>query len=632
MNVIEVIPLGRGTVLETLSYFSATTYPPGTIVTIPVRGQHMRAVIIKSQPVSSTKTALKAATFSLRKLPEQTNITSIPPYFMELIEKLQSIYPITAGAFLYHLIPNEIRDGTCSYITATPSLSDEDSTPAVLEAPQAERYMTYLNIIRGAFAHRGSSIIVTPTTAAVDRLYQSLRTGIEERVVCFTPQQTKKQRLDAYQKLYDLSHTVLIITTPTHAYIDRPDITHIIVDESGNGQYATMHRPHFDHRVALIQLAALTKRALILGDTVTRTEDECKRRDDIYLTYNETPKRLTLSASLTIINQSNAATGDQPFRLFSPELKNRMNIVLEARKNIFLYAARRGLAPVIYCIDCGHIFRCPDSGAPYSLLRSYNKQGIEERWFISTTSGRRVRASDTCPDCGSWRLRERGIGIQHIEDECRRLFPHVPITVFDNTTATTHKKSVSLMRNVEQSKGHILLGTAIALPYLPQHIYLSAIVSLDAARSIPTWRADETLFRLLMTLREHTEKEVIVQTRQPTDDLLTHATRGAVERFHDDEITLRQMTQYPPYSQFVFLTWQGPKEAVVHVETTIKALLDKHQIKHVEFYSNPKSTVHKILRHCLIRIPSLSSHPKLMHDLRALPPYVITTINPDRIV
>lgn len=632
MNVIEVIPLGRGTILETLSYFSATTYPPGTIVTIPVRGKQMRAVILHSKPVSTTKTALKAATFSLRKLPDQTDLTHIPTHLMQLITELQTVYPVTAGAFLHTLIPNDIRTGQAKYPDPGPSLSEEDSTPTILENPIKERYITYQSIVRSAFAHRGSTIIITPSAATVERLHQALSIGIGDRVVCFTNHQTKKQRADAYAAFNNFTHTVLIIATPSHAYLDRPDITHIIIDESGSGQYVTMHRPFFDHRLAIQLLAKITKRVLILGDTVTRTEDELKRRHDNYLTYGETPKRLTLPASLTVINQPNTTTGDKPFRLFSPELKKRLATTLEARKNIFLYAARRGLAPVIYCIDCGHIFRCPDSGTPYSLLRIFNKRGQEERWFISSTSGRRIRAADVCPDCGSWRLRERGIGIQHIEDECRRLFPHAPLTIFDHTTATSHQKKMKLMRAVEQSKGHILLGTNVSLPYLPDHLYLSAVVSLDAARSIPTWRADETLFRLLITLREHTEKEVIVQTRQETDDLLSHASRGATERFHDDEIALRKITNYPPFSQFIFLTWQGPKEAVEYVEKNIKQLLSSHQVAGAEFYNNPKSTPHKIMRHCLIRVPTLTGQPEFMNALRTLPPYVVVTINPDRIV
>ncbi len=631
MFVIEVIPLGRSTTIESLSYFSSTTYPFGTFVSIPVRGKTIMGLVTSSAPVSTTKTALKAATFSLRKLPEQSHTSSVPPHLLSTITKIQNSYPFSAGALMHALLPPDVRSGDIPFPATNQSTSNEDSIPFVIAALTSERYSAYLSIIRTAFAHRGSVTLVVPTTPGVQKLYDALSAGLEDRVICFAPHQTKKVRAAAYAAFSDLSHTTLTITTPAFAYLDRPDCTHIIIEEAGSGHYTTTHRPVFDHREILKMLASETKRTIILGDTVTRTEDEHKRRLDIYQTYTEHPKRLSLPATLTIINQTDAPTADNPFVLFSPDLKKRITTTLEGRKNVFLYAARRGLAPVVACLDCGHIFRCPDSGTPYSLLRTYNSEHVEERWFLSSTSGKRVRAADTCTACGSWRLRERGIGIQHIQSECAKLFPNTPIIVFDHTTATTHKRALALTKECCEAKGAILLGTSMVMPYLPDNLHLSVIVSLDAVRSIPTWRADEHLFRLLITLREHTKNEVIVQTRNETDDLLIYAGRGAVDRFHDDEIALRKMLDYPPFAQFIFASWQGTATTVAQAETMFKHLIAPYAVT-PQFYTNPKSTSTKVLRHCLIRVSSLAEHGGLITALRSLPPYIAISINPDRIV
>jgi len=632
MYVIEVVPLGRNTILETLSYFSTTAHESGVCVQVPIRGRNVPAVVTKVSSVSSAKTTLRAATFSLRKLPEQQTTTTIPGHLLTLISEMQKIYPLTTGAFLHALIPNEIRTGEIPFPASSVPLSHEDSTPTVLSVPRVERFITYQSIVRSAFAHRGSVLLVVPHAATAHQLYHALKTGIEDRVVCFTPHQTKRERNNAYAVFTNYSHTTLTITTPSHAYLDRPDMTHIIIEEAGSASYQTTHRPLFDHREILKKLAVVTQRVCILGDTVTRTEDEGQRRKDIYTTYSEHPKRLQLSATLTIIEQTDTPTPEKPFALFSSELIRRITTTLDGRKNVFLYAARRGLAPVVYCLDCGHIFRCPDSGAPYSLLRTHHHDRGEERWFVASTSGKRVRAADVCPHCNSWRLRERGIGIQHIQDEIKTVFPHAPVTVIDSQTASTHKKATDLVRTAIADKGHILLGTTMTLPYLAEHIHISAIISLDAVRSIPTWRADEALFRLLIALREKTEQEVIIQTRTQSDDLLDHAARGAVEHFHDDELALRKMAYYPPYVQFIFLTWQGTPEAIAPVDTTIGTLLTTHNITTYEFYSNPRSLPNRIIRHCLIRVPSLAPHQAFITELRSLPPYISVAINPDRIV
>jgi primosomal protein N' len=631
MFVIEVIPLVRGIQIESLSYFSGTNYPIGSIIAIPVRGKTIQGIVIDGKAVSSTKTALKAATFSLRKLPEQKDVVTIAPTLLSTVDKIYQENPSKRGAILFSLLPPDIRSGLSPYPATGSSISIEDSTPQILSASEADRMISYQTIIRSAFAHRGSVLLVVPTSTAVQKMRQALERGISERVITFSSHQTKKERERSYVAFSDLSQATLTIATPSFAYLDRADSTTIIIEEAASPHYIMRTRPNLDHRTVLKTLARVSGRSIILGDTLTTTEDEHKRRTDVYQTYGEHPVRLELPAKLTIINQTDKPRNDVPFQLFSPELIKRIETTLEGRHNVFLFAARRGLAPVVACVDCGYIFRCPDSGTPYSLMRTINAEHVEERWFVSSTSGKRVRAADVCASCGSWRLRERGIGIQQVEDECRKLFKNTPLTIFDHTTATTHKKATALTNEFEKQKGAILLATQMVMPYLPSNIALSAIVSLDAVRAIPSWRADETVFRLILELREHSSRELMIQTRSETDDLLIYAGRGAVDRFHDDEIDLRQMLKYPPFAKFIFLSWQGAPQIITDTETLIKKMLATHNVAG-NFYTNPHSKQKEQLRHCLLRLDPRLDTKDLIETLRHLPPYVAITINPDRIV
>ena len=72
----------------------------------------------------------------------------------------------------------------------------------------------------------------------------------------------------------------------------------------------------------------------------------------------------------------------------------------------------------------------------------------------------------------------------------------------------------------------------MALPYLSEKRCQSErYCFLDAARSNPTWRADENIFRLLLELREMSNQEVIVQTRTEPDSVLDCAKHGSLEVF-----------------------------------------------------------------------------------------------------
>lgn len=629
MFVIHVIPLMRATTVESLTYFSTTSYRIGSIVQVPIRGKSYPAIVSDVGTVSSVKTTLKLAHFSLRKLPEQMDVVVLPDTLYETAAALATTYPATLGSILYHLLPPEVRSGDRPFPMCGSHRHSEDTTPLVLTARRDERITEYKSHIRSVFAHRGSVLLVAPTSVEVEQLAPALRHGIEERVIVLSGQSTKRELDAATKSLLDTSVAKLIITTPSHAYLERPDLLSIVIEKAGSPLYRTRTRPYLDHRLALQHFARVAGRSLILGDNAPRTEDEVARREERYLTSGEGGKRIAFPATLTVIKHRDKPTPEIPFTLCSSALTIQLRTALEAREKIFVYGARRGLSPVVACQDCGYIFRCPDSGTPYSLLRTY-RDHVEERWFVSSTSGKRIRAADVCPECGSWRLRERGIGIQHVYDDLKERFPEAPIFLFDSTTATTAKNAQKIIDRFYAERGAILVGTAMALPYLTPGVAISAVVSLDAARSIPTWRADEWMFQFLFTLREISRREVFVQTRTDEDTLITYASRGALERFYDDEIRLREELGYPPFMTFILASWQGPTTTIKTVDALITSATTPHT---PQFYNDPYSTPEKTTRHALLRLPPAAARdPQLLERLRALPPYIKIEVDPDRIV
>ena len=630
MFVIEVIPLIRGSHVGSLTYYSSTPFASGTIISVPVRKKEVRALVVGAKPLSAAKAAIRAASFSLRRLPEQERVITLSPVIIELAMKLSKQTPATAGSILYTLLPPEVREGT-EVLDSDLPCHGEYFPPdvSVMNAPFDDRLDTYRRLIREAFAHRGSILLVVPTSAHIERVATGLSIGITDRVVVLSSALSVKKLSKAYASLRDLSVSKLIITTPSHAFIDRHDITNIIIDHSRSQYYRSRVRPYLDVRTALVLLSKITNRKLLLGDILVSSEDEWKRRMDIYQTEGEHQRRIAFGNRLRVIKQKDKPTAEEPFRLFSVELENAIEKTLANKDSVFLYAARRGIAPVVVCGDCGHIFRCPDSGAPYSLFRTM-KDGEEKRWFLSPVSGRRTRASDTCTQCGSWRLRERGIGIQQIHDELKKRFPTTKVILFDHSTATTPKAAALLMAKFYDERGAILLGTSMVLPYMEKPVSVSAVVSLDAARAVPTWRADEELFALLLALRERTIDTLFLQTRTEPDALIEYAKQGQVERFYDEELALRSALGYPPFSIFVHLTLAGPASAIAPIEAQITKSLSQWS---PSFYSAPDSVESKTTRHGLLRILRENWPDQALIDaLIALPPVVKIEIDPARIV
>jgi len=628
MFIISVIPLSRASSIESLSYYSSTEYVPGALIEIPIRKKTGPGIVISSKPVSAAKTAIRAATFSLRKLAEQEINHHLPDSLMQTANKLAESTPAHIGSILFSLLPPDVRSGVREYPNCANYENHESTTPAILCGTSSDRFRSYRSHIRQAFAHRGSVLFVVPTSAAIHSSKESLSQGIEKRVITFSSTHTKKQIEKSYEAFADLSSAKLIITTPNFAFLDRHDITTIIMEGCGSNHYKARTRPYLDARDVLKAYAKVTNRSILLGDVLPRTEEEALRRDDTYETFEEHPKRLNFNGTF-VVSQHEKKEGEKEFALFTPEVIESVQRTLKAKGNVFLYAARKGLAPLVLCYDCGHIFRCPDSGAPYSLLQTGHGEDMK-RWFVSSTSGKKVRASDTCPECGSWRLREQGIGIQQVTMHARKLFKDTPLTIFDHTSVTTHLKAKKLAKQFYDSKGSIMIGTSMALPYLTKPVTTTVVTSYEATRAIPTWRAEETLLSLLLILREKATNQCFVQTRINPDYILKYAERGLIDEFYDEEIIMRKALSYPPYTFFILLTWTGTQAQILEAEKYVNAQLTTTEL---QFYNAPLLTSKGITRHGLIRIEA-SKWPEqtLIEQLRNLPPSIKIEVGPDKII
>jgi primosomal protein N' len=626
MYVIEVIPLRRGMHTASLSYFSKEAYPNGTLLSIPVRKKLAQGVVIESRSVSLAKAALRGAPVLLRKLPPQKETARHPATHLRTADELSRYYATSPGAVLFALLPNEIKNGN-----VPTGAEKETQRPVrehvheVLQAPSDARMLAFAGIVRTSFAEGHSILFVVPTVADGEFLFASLRAGIPRRAYLLHSGLGARTLAAAYRTLKESAVPVLVIATPHHAFLARSDIGTVVIERSRAFSYRGRSRPYIDFRHALLVHARHVGARLITADTLIRTEDELLVREERAAAFEDQhPKRLALPGVLKSIPMKEKKDG-KDFVLFSETLLETIEKTRKARGRSFLFCARRGMAPLVACVDCGTILRCPESGSPLALHRVM-RGGVEERWLICRVSGYRRRADDTCTVCGSWRLRSSGIGVQQAYDELVSRFGSEDIFLFDYQTASTHKKAAAIRDAFYARKKTILLGTALALPYLHEPVDTSAIVSMDALRAIPSWRQQEETLGTLLALREKTLGYVFAQTRSGDTDFLRFAAEAATSAFYTEELASRERFHYPPYSAFIHLTWKKDKDNALGKEiATALASFD------ILIYGAP--TMGDGLAYGLVRVDRTRWPDDALVDiLRSFPPHVRIIINPDRIL
>jgi len=632
MFVVEIMLLGANAGQASYSYFSTVSYEKGTILSVPMRSKLEDGVVLASTEAHTLKTALRAATFSLRKLPIQDNPPQLSKELMETAELESDYLGASLGATLRALLPEDefqLQLYT-KKDTAIEMPVRSSREPSILSDGTHGRTVTLKGIVRESFANKESVLIVAPTRAECERIHRDLKPGIIDRTVLVGSGFGKRRKEDAVEAITESTQPILIISTPAYAHIARADIGTIILENSRAVGYKARRRPYIDFSHSLSTFAKLIRAKLILADNIPKTEQVYRVEEESKNSEAVPLHRLVPNGTVRIVEQQKDNDSRQPFKLFAPETIATIEHTLADNGRVFIFCARKGLSSIVGCIDCGTILRDPQTDSPLSL-HSTMEDGVEKRWFYSAQSGYRKPASDLCPSCGGWRLRERGVGVQSVVRDLADYFPKKTPLLFDSTTASSHKKARAIEAAFFEGGGSILVGTSFALPYISQAVDLSVVSSLDSLLALPSWRQAEDSLGTLLTLREKTLHTVIVQTRHTVaSDILADAVSGDTVAFYTRELALRKEYQYPPFSTFVLLSYKGKKAMLTQIE---KDLGNTFNDSAPQFYGMPFSEEGLFTRHALMRFPANEWPRKDVSErLRALPPYIKLEINPDRIV
>ena len=633
MFVVEIMLVGTATRQTSYSYFSTVSYERGTIVEAPLRSGAETGIVVSVTPASAVKTALRAATFSLRKLPIHENPPRLSETFLAVAEQMSEFMGVQIGVVVSELLPADTRLLPLYVMqgeTEKSEMPTDASHKSILSDTARGRTVTLKSLVREMFANKKSVLIVAPTRADCERLYKDLKGGIIDRTVILGSSLGKTKRDDALKVITHVESPALIISTPAYAHIERADIGLVVLECTRGAGYRGRSRPHLDYSESLTVYATQRGSRLVYADLYPKTERIYDAEHSHTAVDVEHLHRLMLPGTLRIVEQKKDNDAKEPFKLFAHETLETIRYTLENNGRVFIYSSRKGLASLIGCLDCGAIIRDPETGTPLALHIS-NTDGVEKRWFYSPQSGYKRPASDLCPECGSWRLRERGIGVQAVLRDLAMQFPKKTPLLFDHTTATSHKKARAIEDAFYEDGGTILVGTSSALPYLREQVDLSVVVSTDSLLAVPSWRQAEDAFGLLLTLREKTAHTVIAQVRHAsTNTVLEHAASGDTVGFYTAELAQRKEYSYPPFSVFVLLTYRGAKDALLKIEKGLGELFSAYT---PTFYGMPLEQDGLYVRRALMRF-SRSEWPQkdVSERLRSLPPHIKLEINPDRII
>ena len=568
INLVTVMPIGKSIFKEHLSYFSMEDLPLGSVVNVPLRGRSIPALVVSVESAEDSKAKIKAASFAIKKIENGKPRQLFSSAFINAVDEASLYFAAPAGAIIEIFSPRAVIEerATAGEVISVPK-KERTSTPEqfVFQSDEEERLVAYRSLFREEFARGSSLFLCLPTIEDVERYTSLLAKGIENYVVTLHSELSKKETVARWQRIASETHPLLIIGTSTFFSVPRNDISTFIIEKESSSAYRRIGRPHVDARTFAEFLAKKSGARLIFGDTMLRTETLHRHDEHEFPEWRPVKLRLRAQAETVVVDmkkEAEKASIKKVYPIISERLISEIGETIKRNGNIFVFAGRRGLAPVTVCEDCGETLMCSHCTSPMVL----HEEGLI-RFYLCHQCGKKIilgkQTEDLCRACGSWRMKPLGIGSGRIESELEKKFPRLNIVRLDSDVAKTRKSIAKAIKEFYGSKATLLIGTELALPYLTEEIDCVAVVGIDSLFTIPDFRIEEKIFQTLSYLKTRARRLLLIQTRDKDRALLADVAKGDLVGFYRRELEERKKFGYPPFAKLLKITYRGKKEEAI---------------------------------------------------------------------
>ncbi|MBI5745747.1 MAG: primosomal protein N' [Nitrospirae bacterium] len=455
-------------------------------------------------------------------------------------------------------------------------------TPYLLaEIKKDTRQRIYLHLISLCIEKGKGVLLLIPEISPNLSLIKTLEDTFSGRVGLLHSRISEGRRFDILSRIREGKIDIIVGTrSAIFAPIDLPGM--IIVDEEDDPSYKQDKGLRYNAKGVALKRGERLNIPVILGSSAPSVEDFYYGMTGVYklrtLPEEEGPR---IQGSKGSNEPANPRTKDpstpQPLikivdmrgangrTILSDQLNSSIANRISKGDRVLLFVNKRGFSNSIICQDCGYSFRCPDC----ALSMTYYK-GLKR--LSCHYCNKSACVPETCPDCGSSRLTEVGIGTERVEEEVRKIFPSAKVVRLDKDTikgsrgqgvkGSSHRTLEPANPGTLRKEGEIVIGTDIVLRSPGNHPFaLVGVVSADTCLHLPDFRLSHRVYKLLRGLIDLAGKgEVIIQTHNPSHhaiEAVSDPTNMGLDRFYQKEIGFRRELGYPPFSSMVIITLEG---------------------------------------------------------------------------
>ena len=417
----------------------------------------------------------------------------------------------------------------------------------------------YLQAAAAALTQGRQVLVMIPEIAQTSQVLRRFKARFGAAVAVVHSRLSVAERRDVWD-LFRSREIDIVIGTRSALFLPGAGLGLIIIDEEHEFTYKQEESPRYHVRETALQRARQLGATVILGSATPALESYHAAMTGAYRLLT-LPERVDGAAMPTVeVVDMREQLKQGRKSVISEPLEKLLQQSVEKGEQAILLLNRRGHSTFVMCRECGHVMRCDHCSVPLVYHMHGGKLSCHycESFHAVPTS---------CPECHGRYIRYFGAGTQRLEEELTNLMPGVRLTRMDHDTTGGKTSHDSLLDGFRQAKTDILLGTQmVAKGHDIENVTAVGILAADSSLNLPDFRSAERTFALVMQAagragRGSKAGQVVVQTYHPGHYAMIAGAAQDYQRFYQQEIRFRQELRYPPFAQFLKLTFSGGDES-----------------------------------------------------------------------
>ncbi len=385
----------------------------------------------------------------------------------------------------------------------------------------------YLKMIEETINKGENSVYLLPEIALTPQMEKRLEKVFGNAVAIWHSKISKKKKNEILEKLA-LGEIKIIAGARSALFLPYPNLGLIVVDEEHDDSYKSEQKPRLNVKDLAIYISRKYDLKVILGSATPSLNSFAK------IPYFRLKETFYATQKSFIYDNSSLKLND----LIISKIKEK----LEKKEQIIIFLPTRANFKYQICSDCGKAIECPFCSVALSLHK--NHKALKCHYCNYTQ-----QIVEECPSCKTGILKNYRLGTNELQIQLQEIFPNNEIVTFDRDSIKTETNLKKILKNFNENKIDILIGTQMLSKGHDYHnVTLAIILGIDSIINMTSYKAKEKALSLALQIAGRSGRngvgEVILQTKHQ-DFFQTYIDKLDYEDFLKNEL-LERGELYPP--------------------------------------------------------------------------------------